>query len=116
MSFSEEAGNDGEREQNQQPRVVRDQRAGECQQSQCVLRHRQQETEQRDASNGLTPCALEVIVKVRILELREIELGRVLHQLDAHFVGEQISKQALDQRRCSRQNLRAQYDQKLERE
>ena len=39
-----------------------------------------------------------MIVEIRILELREIELRRVLHELDAHHVGKEISEQALDQR------------------
>src|SRR5689334_9335397 len=42
MSLAQEAGNDGESKQDQQPRAVRDQRAGECQQCQSILRHRQQ--------------------------------------------------------------------------
>jgi len=38
-----------------------------------------------------------MVVELRILELREIELCGVLHQLHAHPIREEISEQTLDQ-------------------
>jgi hypothetical protein len=45
----------------------------------------------------LAPRALQMVVEFGILELREIELRRVLHQPHAHRVREEIAEQALDE-------------------
>src|SRR6185295_19666532 len=69
-----------------------------------------------DSADRLSPGPLQMIVELRILELRQIQLCRVLHQLDAHRVGEEIAEQAFDQGRGAGENFAGQYDQQLQRE
>ena len=56
---------------------------------------------------GLPPRALELVVERGILELREVERRRVLHEPDARVIREQIAEQALDQRGRAREQLAA---------
>src|SRR5437868_8481050 len=92
MGLAQKARNDGQGEQKQQPRIVGDQGTGECDQRQRILGHRKQQAEKRNPTHGLSPGALEMIVELGILELGEIELRSVLHQLDAHRVGKEIAQ------------------------
>ena len=116
VSFPQEARYHGDREKQEEPRTVRDQRSSERQQRECVLGHGEQQRQEGDSADGLSSRALEVIVELGILELREIEPRGVLHQPDAHRVGKQITEQALDQRRRAGEDLADQHDAELERE
>ena len=53
------------------------------------------------------PRALEVIVELRVLELMQIERGRVLHDADADAIREQVAEQSLDEGRRAREQLTA---------
>ena len=51
------------------------------------------------AAGLVSPGALEMVVRLRVFVLREVEHRRVLHQPHADAVREQIAEQALEQRR-----------------
>src|ERR1700693_1050790 len=57
-----------------------------------------------------------MIIELGILELREIEDRRVLHQSHAHRVGKQVAEEALDERRRARKDLADEHDTQLERD
>ena len=63
-----------------------------------VLQRGQQQGEQADPPHGLPPGPLQLVVQLGVLELLEVERGRVPHELDAGPVGEQVAQQALEQR------------------
>jgi len=57
-----------------------------------------------------------MIVELRILELVQVELRGVLHDLDADPIREQIGEQSFDETRRARQQLAADDDRHLERD
>ena len=77
-------GSDRDDEQQEQPRAVGDERRASVTSVSASLRHREQLREQRRCAGRLPPRALEVIVELGILELREIERRGVLHEPHAH--------------------------------
>ena len=115
VRLADEAGQDGEREQEQQPRVVQHQRGAEGAERDDVLPHREEHRDQPDARRRLPARALEVVVEVRVLELLEIQRRRVAHEAHADVVREQIPQQRLDQRRGAREQLSCDDDRQLER-
>jgi hypothetical protein len=62
-----------------------------------VLHRGEQQGEEADPAHRLPPGALQLVVQLGVLELLEVEVGRVAHQLDAGLVGEQVAEQALEQ-------------------
>src|SRR6266487_1645951 len=70
-----------------------------------ALRGPEQQREQADAPHRLAARALEVVVDLRVFELRQVERRRMLHQAHADAVAEQIAEQALEQGREARQRF-----------
>ena len=87
MGLAQEAGDDRQREEKEQPRVVSDQRPREREQRERALGYRQQHRQKGDPSYSLPAGTLQVIVELRVLELREVQRVR-----------EQIAEEALDER------------------
>src|SRR4051812_35432154 len=110
MRLAEEARQYSDGEQQQQPRTVCDERSAERDERDEILAHREENGEKRNPPDGLSARPLEMIVKRRILELREIERRCVLHQLDAHVVRKQIAEQTLHQRRSAGEDLAREHD------
>ena len=98
MRLSEKARKDGEREEQEQPRIVHDERGAEREQRDEVLSHGEQHRDQADASGRLAARALQVIVEFGVFELREIQGGGVPHEADADVIGEEIAEQRLHER------------------
>jgi len=65
-------------------------------------------------SVSLPARALEVIVELRVLELREVERGGVPHEAHAHAIGEQVAEQRLHERRGAREELTGDDDTELD--
>jgi hypothetical protein len=116
MRLAEEAGEDGERQEEEQPRVVHHERRAERSERDQVLAHRQQHGDEPDARRRLPARSLEMIVEVGVLELLEIEGGGVAHQAHADVVREQVAEQRLDERRCPGEQLTDDDDRELERD
>ena len=55
-----------------------------------------------------------MIVEFGVLELREVECGRVLHQSNAHAVREQVAEQAFDELRRAAKRVAADGDRELD--
>ena len=55
-----------------------------------------------------------MVVELRVLELREVERRRVLHEPHAEPVAEQVTEQALDEARGAREQLARNDDRELE--
>ncbi len=116
MGLAEQRGEYGHHEQHQQPGHVGREGGAERDQRDRVLDRGQQQSKQPDAPDRLPPRALELIVEIGILELLEVEGGRVAHELHAGAVGEEIAEQALEQRRNPREALAHQCDDELDHE
>ena len=97
--FAEEAGDDRDDEQDHEPRTEREQAGAERHERQRVLREAEQLGHEPDSPHGLTPCALQMIVELGILELREIERRGVLHEPHADPIAEPVAEHALDETR-----------------
>ena len=74
----------------------------------------EQQGEQPDASDRLPAGALQLVVDLGVLELLQIERGRVSHELHAGAIGEEVAQQALEQRGDPRQPLTDQGDGQLD--
>ena len=105
MRFAEERRHHRHGEQQQQPRLLQQEDACQGDQRHEALRRRQEQREQPDAPHRLAAGALQVIVNLGVLELRQIERRRMLHQAHADAVAEQVAEQALEQRREARQRF-----------
>src|SRR3989475_11058133 len=66
-----------------------------------VLRRRQEQRDEPDPAHGLATRALQVIVGLRVLVLRQVERCRMLHEPYADAVRKQVAEQALEQRRAA---------------
>jgi hypothetical protein len=115
VRLAEHAGHHRDGEQGEQPRVERGERDDERRERQRVLPHAQQLREQPHPPRGLPPRALELVVERRVLELREVERGGVLHEAHARRVGEAVAQQALEQRRRAGEQVAAHHQGDLER-
>ena len=67
-------------------------------------------------ADGLAPRALEVVVELGILELREVERRGVLHEPHADAVGEEVAEQTFDEARRAREQLADDDDRELDRD
>ena len=116
VGFAEKRRQHRDDQQEQQPGDVDRQRHAQRHERDQVLDRRQQQGEQPDATHRLPAGPLQLVVDLRVLELLQVERGRVAHELDAGAVGEEIAQQALEQRGEPAQPLAHQRDAQLERE
>ena len=114
MGLAQQRGEHRHHQQHQQPGDVHRQRGGERDQGDQILQRRQQHGEQPDPSHRLPPGPLQLVVDLGVLELLQVERRRVLHQLDAGPVGEQVAQQALEQGGDPAQPLAHQRDGQLD--
>ena len=99
VRLAEERGQYRDDEQQQQPRELDEQHARERRQRHEILRRGEQQGDQSDPAHRLAAGALQMVVGLGILVLRQVERGRMLHQPHADAVREQVAEQALEQRR-----------------
>ncbi len=97
MCFAEERRQHGDREEEQQPGQLNQQHAGQRNQRDEVLRCPEQQREQPDSAGRLATRALQVVVDLGVLELRQVERRGMLHQPDAEPVREEVAEQTLEQ-------------------
>ncbi len=116
MGLAEQRGNDGDHQQDEKPWDIERERRAEGDERDGILYSRQQEGEQSDTADGLTPGSLELVVEVGILELLEIERRGVAHEVDARAIGKEITQEALEQRRAPGQPFPGQCDRELDTE
>ena len=93
MRLADERRHERDREQHDEPRRIDDEAGGEADDRHDVLRLREELAHQRHATGRLPPCALESILQLAVLEVLEIEGGRMLHQAQARRVGELLGQQ-----------------------
>src|SRR5689334_18931293 len=101
MRLADEARKCGDDEQDEEPAAEREQCGAERGERERVLGESQYLREEADAPSRVSARTLEVVVELRVLELREVQRRRVLHEPDAHAVGEQIAEQTFDELRCA---------------
>ena len=116
MGFAQERRHHCHHQQQQQPGDVDGQRRGQGGKRDRVLDRREQQGEEADPAHRLAPSPLELVVDLGVLELLQVEGGRVTHELDARLVGEEIAEQALEQGRDAGQPLAHHGDDELQRE
>ncbi len=114
MGLAQERRQHRDHQQQQQPGYVDRERRGQGDQGDQVLQRRQQHRKQADAADRLPPGPLQLVVDLRVLELLQVEIGGVLHELHAGPVGEQVSQEALEQGRYSAQSFAHQGDAELD--
>ena len=101
-------------EEEQQPRELDEQHAREGGERDEVLSGRQEQRDQPQPPHRLAARALQMIVRLGVLVLRQVERRRVLHQPHADPVREQVSEQALEQRRQPGEPLSCHGDAELQ--
>ena len=98
VRLAEEGGHERQDEQRDQPRRVGDQRGGEARDRHHVLGLAEELAHQGDPAHGLAPRAVEAVLELAVLEIFEVEGGRVLHETDARGVGEPLGEQRVHER------------------
>ncbi len=83
------------RQQHDQPWCVDQQACGEADHRDDVLHLAEQLAHQVHAPHRLATRAVELVLQVRVLEILQVERGRVLHQTHAGRVGEQFGQQRI---------------------
>ena len=99
VGLAEEAREHGQPQQQQEPRVEGEQRGHERGEGERALAHAEQERDEGEPTDGLSPGPLQVVVELRVLEVLQVERGGVLHQPHAHAVAEKVAEQRLHERR-----------------
>ena len=92
MCFPDEARQRCEHQEEEEPDAEGEQRCAQRDERQRVLSEAEHLREEADAPCRIATRALEVIVELRVLELREVERRRVLHEANAHAVREKIAE------------------------
>ena len=86
----------GKHEHQQEPAVEGDERGKERNQGQTALPDAEQYCQQPDPPDGLPAGSLQRIVELRVLEVLQIQGGRVLHDPHRQTIAEQIAEKALE--------------------
>ena len=97
MRLAQEHRHQRHQQQDDQPGREDHQAGGEAQHRHDVLRLVEQLRHQRDPPGGLPARAFELVLELRVLEIREVEGLGVLHEVDARFVRQAVRQQAVDQ-------------------
>ena len=95
VRFADEGRDQRDRQQQDQPGRIDQQPDGEADDGDRVLDLPEQLAHQVRAAHGLAPGALELVLQLRVLEVGEVQRGRVLHQAHAGGVGEQLRQQRI---------------------
>ena len=114
VGLAQERGEHRDDQQDQEPGDVHRERRGQRHQGDEILQRREEHGEEPDAAHRLPAGPLQLVVDLGVLELLQVEGGRVLHQLDAGAVGEQVAQQALQQGGDAAQPLAHQRDGQLD--
>ena len=114
MGLAEERRENCQREEQQQPGDVDRDRNGQRDERDQVLEAGEYAGEEPDPPHRLPAGPLQLVVDLGVLELLEIERGRVLHQLNAGAVGEQVAQQTLQQGRGTGQDFADDCDAELD--
>ena len=91
--------------QHDEPRRVDEEARGEADDRHDVLRLAEQLPDQRHAAGRLPARALEPVLQLAVLEVLEIERGRMLHQPQARRVAEALGQQRIEQRHGSPEHV-----------
>ena len=70
----------------------------------------------RHTARGLPPCPFQAVLQFAVLEVLEVERGRMLHQPQAGFVAETFGQQAVDQRHGATQDVGQDGESQFQRE
>ena len=97
MRLAQEHRHQRHQQQDDQPGREDQETSGEARDGHDVLRLPQQLRHQREAAAGLPARPLELVLKLRILEIFQIEGGGVFHQTDARGVGHALRQEAVDE-------------------
>ena len=114
MRLAPEAREDRDHEQEHEPRAEREQHRGEGRQRHEGLGDAPQRAEEAEPARGLATRAIEVVVEGRILELRQVERRRVLHQPHRRLDREQVGELSVDEHRGAGEQLAKDDDADLE--
>ena len=114
VGLAEERGEHRHHEQDEEPGHVYRDGGAEGGERDSILHRREEQGEEPDPSHRLPPRPLQLVVHLGVLELLQVERGRVAHQLDAGSIREQVAEQALEQRREPGQPLADQCDDELD--
>ena len=98
VRLAEERGHERQHQQRDQPRRVDQQAGGEARDGHHVLGLAEDLAHQRGAAHGLAPRAVQAVLQLAVLEVLEVEGGRVLHEADAGGVGEPLGEQRVQER------------------
>ena len=114
VRLAQEGGHHGQQQQPQQPRLEGHQPAGQQHERHGVLALGQHLAHEHGAREGLAAGALQLVVEGAVLELVEVELGRVLHEADGGLVGEQVAEQRIEQGHAAAQGIGQQHQAEFE--
>ena len=98
VRLAEERRDQRQQQQHDEPRRVDQQAGGEARDGHHVLRLVEELAHQRHAPAGLAARALELVLQLAVLEILEVERGRMLHQPQARRVADPLREQRVDQR------------------
>jgi hypothetical protein len=114
VGLPEERRHHGDHEQDEEPRQLNEDHAGERRQRHQVLHGGEQQGDEADPAERLAARALEVVVGLGVLVLRQVERGGVLHQANTDAVRKQVAQQTFQQCRQAGQPLAGHADGELE--
>jgi hypothetical protein len=92
VRFADEGGHQRDRQQRDQPGRVHQQAGREADHRDHVLRLAEQLAHQVHPAHGLAPGAVQLVLQIGVLEVLQIQRGRVFHQADAGGIGEQLGE------------------------
>jgi hypothetical protein len=90
VRLAEERGHERQHQQRDQPRCVRQEAGAEARDRHHVLGLAEDLAHQGRAAHGLAPRAVQAVLQLAVLEVLEVEGGRVRHEADARGVGEPL--------------------------
>jgi hypothetical protein len=88
MRFADEGRDQRHGQQQHQPRCVGQQSDGEADHGDRVLRLAEQLAHQVHPAHGLPARAIQLVLQLGVLEILQVQGGRVFHQAHAGGVGE----------------------------
>ena len=97
MRLAQECRDQRHQQQHDQPRIIGDQPAREGQHGQDVLHLPEDLAHQGHAARGLTAGAVQLVLEGRVLEILQIQVGCMFHQIHGHGDGQPFRQQRVDQ-------------------
>ena len=116
VRLADERGQERDGEQHDEPRRVDEEPRGEAHDGDDVLRLAEELADEARAARGLAPRALQPVLQLAVLEVLEVERGRVLHEPQARLVAELLGQQRIEQRDEAAEHVGGDREPELQRE